>query len=92
MSTASCPAGWPKAIVAALIETFADHPHPKIYQGDAFQQLIDAGKLTEVVKDGHRARPRPAVPGAARRDRAAAAVPRADAASRCRGRSGPPTG
>ena len=39
--------GWlAEGIVKALIETFADHPHPKIYQGDAFQQLIDAGKLT----------------------------------------------
>lgn len=43
------------AIVAALIETFADHPHPQIYQGDAYQQQIDQGKLTTVVQSvtGH---------------------------------------
>jgi hypothetical protein len=38
------------AIVAALKETFVDHPHPKIYQGDAYQQQIDEGKLTTAVK------------------------------------------
>jgi hypothetical protein len=44
-----------EAIVAALKETFVDHPHPKIYQGDAYQQQIDEGKLTTVVKSvtGH---------------------------------------
>ncbi|MEP7053882.1 MAG: zinc dependent phospholipase C family protein [Actinomycetota bacterium] len=44
-----------EAIVAALKETFEGHPHPKIYQGDAFQQTIDQGMLTTVVKDvtGH---------------------------------------
>jgi hypothetical protein len=43
------------AIVAALKDTFVDHPHPKIYQGDAYQQEIDEGKLTAVVKSvtGH---------------------------------------
>jgi hypothetical protein len=43
------------AIVAALIETFADHPHPLICQGDAYQQQIDQGKLTSVVESvtGH---------------------------------------
>ncbi len=42
-------------IVAALIETFEDHPHPKIYHGDGFQQAIDVGLLTSTVKDvtGH---------------------------------------
>ena len=48
--------GWmAEAIVKALIETFEDHPHPKIYLGDAFQQQIDKGMLTSVVKDitGH---------------------------------------
>jgi hypothetical protein len=39
-----------EGIVAALIETFADHPHPKIYRGDAYQQLIDEGWLTNAVK------------------------------------------
>jgi hypothetical protein len=49
------PAWMANAIVAALIETFADHPHPQIYQGDAYQQQIDQGKLTTVVKSvtGH---------------------------------------
>jgi hypothetical protein len=43
--------GWlTEGIVKALIETFQDHPHPKIYRGDAFQQLIDQSKLTTVVK------------------------------------------
>lgn len=44
-----------EAIVAALKETFLDHPHPKIYQGDAYQQQIDEGKLTTVFKSvtGH---------------------------------------
>lgn len=44
-----------EAIVAALKETFVDHPHPKIYQGDAYQQQIDEGKLTTAVKSvtGH---------------------------------------
>jgi hypothetical protein len=48
--------GWmANAIVAALIETFTDHPHPLIYQGDAYQQQIDQGKLTSVVQSvtGH---------------------------------------
>lgn len=48
--------GWlTEGIVKAFIETFENHPHPKIYQGDAFQQAIDVGKLTTVVKDvtGH---------------------------------------
>jgi hypothetical protein len=49
------PAWMANSIVAALIETFADHPHPQIYQGDAYQQQIDQGKLTTVVKSvtGH---------------------------------------
>jgi hypothetical protein len=44
-----------EAIVAALKETFLDHPHPRIYQGDAYQQQIDQGKLTTVFKQvtGH---------------------------------------
>jgi hypothetical protein len=43
------------AIVAALIETYADHPHPRIYQGSAYQTAIDAGKFTQIVKSvtGH---------------------------------------
>ena len=48
--------GWmANAIVAALIETFTDHPHPLIYQGDAYQQQIDQGKLTSAVESvtGH---------------------------------------
>ena len=48
--------GWmANAIVAALIETFEDHPHPLIYQGDAYQQQIDQGKLASVVESvtGH---------------------------------------
>lgn len=49
------PSWLAEGIVAALIETFADHPHPTIYQGDNFQQGIDQGLLTNVVKDvtGH---------------------------------------
>jgi len=44
-----------EGIVAALKETFEDHPHPKIYGGDGFQQQIDQGLLTRIVKDvtGH---------------------------------------
>jgi hypothetical protein len=43
--------GWmANAIVAALLETFAEHPHPLIYQGDAYQQQIDQGKLTSIVE------------------------------------------
>lgn len=44
-----------EAIVAALIEAFSDHPHPRIYQGSAYQNQIDQGKLTEVVRSvtGH---------------------------------------
>lgn len=32
-----------------------DHPHPQIYQGDAYQALIDQGRLTNVVRSvtGH---------------------------------------
>jgi hypothetical protein len=48
--------GWmADAIVAALIETFTDHPRPLIYQGDAYQQQIDQGKLTSAVESvtGH---------------------------------------
>ncbi len=43
------------AIVAALIETFADHPHPLIYKGDDYQAQIDQGKLTQKIRDvtGH---------------------------------------
>ncbi|MDQ1727539.1 MAG: hypothetical protein QOK14_1584 [Frankiaceae bacterium] len=40
-----------EGIVAALIDTFADHPHPRIYKGDAFQQQIDVSLLSTVVKD-----------------------------------------
>jgi hypothetical protein len=49
------PSWLAEGTVAALIETFTDHPHPKIYQGDSFQQSIDNGLLTNVVKDvtGH---------------------------------------
>ncbi|MFB9236609.1 zinc dependent phospholipase C family protein [Plantactinospora siamensis] len=39
-----------ESIVRALKETFADHPHPQIYSGDAYQQQIDQGKLTAVVR------------------------------------------
>lgn len=44
-----------EAVVAALKETFEDHPHPRLYLGDAFQQQIDQGMLTNVVRDvtGH---------------------------------------
>lgn len=44
-----------EGIVAALKDTFVDHPHPKIYQGDAYQQRIDQGKLAGVVRSvtGH---------------------------------------
>ncbi|UQX86842.1 hypothetical protein M6D93_11035 [Jatrophihabitans telluris] len=48
--------GWlAEGIVAALIETFTDHPHPRIYQGDLFQNSIDSGLITSVIKDvtGH---------------------------------------
>ena len=55
--------GWmANAIVKAMIETFTDHPHPQIYLGEAFQQQIDQGMLTSVVKDRDRPRARPAVP------------------------------
>ena len=37
------------AIVAAMIETFGDHPHPQIYQGDAYQQHDRQRPLTTVV-------------------------------------------
>jgi hypothetical protein len=49
------PSWLAEGIVAALIETFKDHPHPTIYKGDLFQQSIDNGLLTNVVKDvtGH---------------------------------------
>ena len=49
------PSWMADSIVKALLETFVDHPHPKIYQGDAFQQQIDNGLLTKTVKDvtGH---------------------------------------
>jgi hypothetical protein len=49
------PSWMAEGIVAALIEAFTGHPHPAIYQGDAFQQQIDNGLLTNVVKDvtGH---------------------------------------
>jgi hypothetical protein len=39
------------AIVAALLETFGDAPHPLIYQGSAYQQQIDEGFLTNAVRD-----------------------------------------
>ncbi len=43
------------AIVEGLLDTFTDHPHPKIYQGDAYQAQIDQGKLTNTVRSvtGH---------------------------------------
>ncbi len=49
------PTWMAEGIVAALIETFEDHPHPRIYQGDVFQQTFDQGMLSNVVKDvtGH---------------------------------------
>ena len=44
-----------EGITAALIKTFAEHRHPAIYQGDTFQQQIDTGLLTNVVRNvtGH---------------------------------------
>jgi hypothetical protein len=39
-----------EGVVAALIDTFTDQPHPKIYRGDGYQQLIDEGWLTNAVK------------------------------------------
>jgi hypothetical protein len=44
-----------EGIVAALMEAFNDHPHPKIYKGSAFQTTIDQALLTNIVKDvtGH---------------------------------------
>lgn len=49
------PSWMANAIVAALIDAFADHPHPLIYKGDAYQAQIDQGKLTSVVESvtGH---------------------------------------
>ncbi|MEP6665164.1 MAG: hypothetical protein ABJA81_01835 [Nocardioidaceae bacterium] len=44
------PTWMSEGIVAALIDTFADHPHPKIYQGKAYQDQIDSGKLTAAIK------------------------------------------
>jgi hypothetical protein len=44
------------AIVAALIETYADpHPHPRIYQGGSYQSAIDNGKLAQAIRSvtGH---------------------------------------
>ena len=42
--------GWmADAIVRAMIDAFADHPHPLIYGGDAFQASIDNGKLADVI-------------------------------------------
>ncbi|MGZ3234892.1 MAG: zinc dependent phospholipase C family protein [Croceibacterium sp.] len=38
-----------EAIVRAMIEAFAEHPHPLIYGGDAFQAAIDQGKLADVI-------------------------------------------
>lgn len=38
------------AIVRALIDTFADDPHPMIFGGSDFQRQIDEGLLTEVIK------------------------------------------
>jgi hypothetical protein len=49
------PSWMAEGIVKALIETFEDHPHPRIYQGSAFQAAIDEGRLTDAVHDvtGH---------------------------------------
>ncbi len=38
------------AIVAALLETFVDHPHPLIYQGSSYQGQIDQGRLTQAIR------------------------------------------
>lgn len=38
-----------EAIVLAMIETFEDHEHPEIFQGSAFQALIDSRLLTKIV-------------------------------------------
>ncbi|HET6938258.1 MAG TPA: hypothetical protein VFI19_06625 [Nocardioides sp.] len=44
-----------EGIVKALIDAFAEHPHPRIYQGHLFQEDIDEGRLTNAVRDvtGH---------------------------------------
>ena len=40
------------AIVLAMMDTYQDpEEHPQIYQGDAFQQSIDAGLLTKIFKE-----------------------------------------
>ena len=39
------------AIVLAMMDTYQDpNEHPQIFQGDAFQQAIDAGLLTRIFK------------------------------------------
>ena len=49
------PVWMSEAIVKALIEAFAEHPHPRIYQGHLFQDDIDESRLTNAVRDvtGH---------------------------------------
>jgi Zinc dependent phospholipase C len=39
-----------EAFVAAMIKAFNDKPHPLIYKGDSFQNTIDAGLLTDLIK------------------------------------------
>lgn len=47
---AEMPEWLAEGIVKALIETFEDHPHPKIYKGDAFHDEIDQGLLTATIQ------------------------------------------
>jgi hypothetical protein len=44
------PAWMSEAIVLAMIEAFEDHPHPKIMQGDLFQNAIDQGLVTKLFE------------------------------------------
>ena len=44
------PAWMSEAIVMAMIEAFEDHPHPKIMQGDLFQNAIDQGLVTKLFE------------------------------------------
>lgn len=44
------PAWMSEAIVLAMIDAFKDHDHPRIMQGDGFQQAIDANLLTRLFE------------------------------------------
>jgi Zinc dependent phospholipase C len=43
------------AIVRAMIDAFADGPHPKIFGGSSFQAAIDSGLLSKIIQNvtGH---------------------------------------